>query len=394
MNYELFLKKYSTAHHVPITVFAGDKIICKGNHTVQDYSLPLYIATSLPPSLPVLWYSYSPEQLFFGGILLPDTGNLLLVGPVLSRTCSRAQASAVISRLGREEKDIPILMHGLDTFQKIGVEQLKSMLSLLAFHFYHDLSREPELISFKWANIFPAPAVEIFELPDEDAVLGDIEQTILACIQYGKTDELSKIMNEMLFDTSSSANDALSDIKIRRSYIIGANMLSSRAAVSAGLPAQLANELTDFYLDQLMATEDSNELNHLFYRFMMDYAGQVKKMNLFFFTTPFASKVHRYVYAHIYEKLSTKTIADGLHINENYLCKKFKAETGQTIVTHIQKCKISEAKYLLSVNRYSASEISSLLCFSSQSYFTSIFHKYTGMTPVQFMKGTPVDYRL
>lgn len=385
MDYELFLEKYSAAHRIPTTIFTGTKIICKGNHTVQDFNLPLYIAASLPPSLPAIWYSYSPEQLFFGGIVLPDTNDLLLVGPVLSRPCNRLQASAVASRLGRKEKDISILMHSLDTFQKVGTEQLKSILSLLALHFYRDYFREPELIPFEWANIFPAPAFEILEPAAEDTASIDLEQTLLACIRYGKTDELGKFMNEILFDTSQPANNALFDIKVVRNYIIGANTLSSRTAISAGLPTQLANELADLYLDQIMTTEDINELNHLFYRLMMDYAGQVQKLNLFSFTTPFASKVHHYVYAHIYEKLSTGTIANALHLNENYLCKKFKSETGQTIVHHIRECKITEAKYLLSARRYSASEISNLLCFSSQSYFTSIFHKYTGMTPVQFI---------
>lgn len=380
MDYELFLRKYSSAHRVPAIIFSDKKLILKGYENVQDYNLPLYIASSLPLKLPPLWYSHSPEQLYFGGISLPETENMLFIGPVVSNPCTRMQAAEIIHRLGRPERDAATLMRGLNTFQNTDIGQLKSMLSLLSLYFYQDISSEPEYIAFEWAAIFPSSAITIHELNDNPTGTDGIENFLLSCIQYGKVKEMDRFINETLLESTSP----IDDINLLRNYIIGANMIASRTAMSAGLSSQLANEIADYYLDIIMMIRNLNELNHLFYRFMMDYATQVQKMNVGSFHTPFASKIHHYIYAHIYEKLSTKKIAEALHLNENYICAKFKEETGLTIVSHIQDCKITEAKFLLTTKQYRGSEISDLLCFSSQSYFTSVFRRHTGMTPQQF----------
>lgn len=377
-----FLNLYSAAYRIPTAVFSGKDIICRSSHTVQDYNLPLYIIASLPSCLPPLWYASSPEQLYFGGISLPDSPEIqLLVGPVISRPCTRKQAAELISRLGRKESDILTLMRGLDSYQKTDIGQVKAMLSLLSFSFYHDFFRKAELLSFTWSNLFPSVGTSFHDSLIEVSDTSDIENQLLSCIQFGKVYEIEQILNEKVFDIAPQTNYDISELETQRSYIIGANLLASRTSHAAGLPIQTSNELVDYYVDLLMAAKDIHELGHLFYRLMVDYATQVQKMNLATFATPFASKVHRYIYAHIYEKLSTKDIAHALHLNENYLCKKFKEETNKTITIHIQECKITEAKYLLSTGRFSASEISDLLCFSSQSYFTRVFHKYTGTTP-------------
>ena len=388
MNPERILDMYCTAHQIPASIFSGKTLLYNGNHTVQDFSLPMYLVASLPARLPRVWYAVTPEQLQFGGILLPDSDMLMLTGPVIPRPCSRMQASEIICRLGRRKSDIPVLMHGLDSFRQTDLTQLKAMLTLLAVHFYGNASEHdaadafpaPEQIAFSWASIFPSPAIELHDQPDEDTY-GIAEESLLSCIQYGKSDRLEQLLNELIYISPQRVTDFDPDTK--RQYITGANLLCSRKAVAGGLPIAMANRLADHYLDKIAMTGSSG-LDHLFYRMMMDYTCQVRKINLSSFCTPVAAKVHHYIYAHIYEKLSAKELADALHLTEPYLCRSFKKETGLTVVTHISRCKIKEAEYLLSTRQYTASEISDLLCFSSQSYFTSVFRRYTGMTPLAY----------
>ncbi len=388
MNIERFLDMYCAAHQISASIFSGKKLLYCGNHTVQDFNLPMYLAASLPDRLPRVWYAVTPEQLQFGGILLPDSDLLMLTGPVIPRPCSRMQASEIICRLGRRKSDIPVLMHGLDSFRQTDLIQLKAMLTLLVLHFYGSASEHgaadtflaPEQITFSWARIFPSPAIELHDVPDDDTY-GFAEEPLLSCIQYGKTDRLELLLNELIYIDPQKVTGFDPDTK--RQYITGANMLCSRKAVAGGLPIEMANRLADHYLDQIAVTEISG-LDHLFYRMIMDYTCQVQKIDLSSFCTPVAAKVHHYIYAHIYEKLSARELADALHLTEPYLCRIFKKETGLTIGTHISRCKIKEAEYLLSTRQYTASEISDLLCFSSQSYFTSVFRRHTGMTPLAY----------
>ena len=55
-----------------------------------------------------------------------------------------------------------------------------------------------------------------------------------------------------------------------------------------------------------------------------------------------------------------------------------------TAVEFIQAQRIEEAKNLLRFSERRIAEISSHLAFSTQSYFTSVFRRHTGMTPKQY----------
>ena len=50
----------------------------------------------------------------------------------------------------------------------------------------------------------------------------------------------------------------------------------------------------------------------------------------------------------------------------------------------IMRCKLEEAKSLLTYTDKSLSEISSYLCFSSQAYFQNVFKKKFGVTPNEY----------
>ena len=87
--------------------------------------------------------------------------------------------------------------------------------------------------------------------------------------------------------------------------------------------------------------------------------------------------------AHLYEKLSAAVIADALHVNESYLCTRFRESAGETISSFVQHCKVKEACFLLEQGIRPA-RVSEMLDFSSPSYFTSVFRKIRGTTPAEY----------
>lgn len=54
---------------------------------------------------------------------------------------------------------------------------------------------------------------------------------------------------------------------------------------------------------------------------------------------------------------------------------------------YIRKEKIHRAKELLLYSSYSCSEIAAILCFSTQSHFSSIFKREVGMTPAKYRES-------
>lgn len=83
---------------------------------------------------------------------------------------------------------------------------------------------------------------------------------------------------------------------------------------------------------------------------------------------------------------TAKQVAHVIHRSESYTMKLFHDELGITISHFVNRCKLEEAKSLLSHTEMTLSEISNYLCFSSQSYFQNLFKKKYGVTPNAYRK--------
>lgn len=82
--------------------------------------------------------------------------------------------------------------------------------------------------------------------------------------------------------------------------------------------------------------------------------------------------------------LTCRDVAVYCSFNDKYLGRLFKKELGITLLEYIHAVKLDEAKRLLSDSEASLSEVSEMLGFASEQYFSSFFKKKSGTTPRQF----------
>ena len=388
----LFIEKYYQATRIPISIFDGRSLLYKGEHVIQDYNQPLYLVSSLPEALPDIWYSSTPEHLYFGGINISKADansnkNLLLfLGPVLVNPCSQKQAEAIIQRLGRKKSDADSYRHSCDISPLFSVPQLCSNLIFLSEILLSQSISHINMIDFKWANIFPSPKEALTEAVFSNKDMDNLEEAMLSMIKNGKVHDLRIILNESKIYHNPETDFATKSLTKRKNYILGANGIASRVAINAGVSPEVINLISNSYMDEITKTVSVTELSVIFQRLMLDYAKQVQKVRLPQFEGLLERKAARYIQSHIYEKLSTSVIADALGITSPYLSAGFKSATGMNLTDFIKKQKVKEAKYLLDCHAYSISEISELLCFSSQSYFGAVFKEDTGMTPLEYQE--------
>jgi AraC-like DNA-binding protein len=83
---------------------------------------------------------------------------------------------------------------------------------------------------------------------------------------------------------------------------------------------------------------------------------------------------------------SVKQLASQLNISSRYLSDLLKQETGKTAMELIHIYLISEAKNLLITDSNSISEIAYTLGFENLPYFSRLFKKEVGVSPVQYKK--------
>ena len=65
---------------------------------------------------------------------------------------------------------------------------------------------------------------------------------------------------------------------------------------------------------------------------------------------------------------------------------KFKNDTGFTLIDYLNKYRIKKAMELLEHGENKIYEISENVGFSSSQYFSKVFKKYTGYTPIEYRK--------
>ncbi len=84
-------------------------------------------------------------------------------------------------------------------------------------------------------------------------------------------------------------------------------------------------------------------------------------------------------------KITVKSIADELMYSANYLNNVFKQKTGETILEHITKVRIEEAKRMIAIDPgMKTYELAEAVGYNDESYFRSIFKQYTGLTPREY----------
>ncbi|MBQ2967926.1 MAG: helix-turn-helix transcriptional regulator [Clostridia bacterium] len=98
------------------------------------------------------------------------------------------------------------------------------------------------------------------------------------------------------------------------------------------------------------------------------------------------NSILEYIAAHYSNPLTTADLAKQFHLNEQYFCRYFKKETGQSVTGYINQYRSEIAASFLKESDYSITEIALLVGFTDSNYFARIFKKYTGVSPREYKK--------
>ncbi|MBC7959099.1 MAG: response regulator [Vallitaleaceae bacterium] len=97
-------------------------------------------------------------------------------------------------------------------------------------------------------------------------------------------------------------------------------------------------------------------------------------------------KCTKYIHQHYGENISPSDLSDMFDINNAYLSRIFKKETGSSITDYINSVRIEESKSLIQNTNKKMYEIAELTGFSSTQRFFLIFKKMVGCAPGDFRK--------
>ena len=92
----------------------------------------------------------------------------------------------------------------------------------------------------------------------------------------------------------------------------------------------------------------------------------------------------RYIDSNYSQNITLDSLAEITHINKFYLAHSFTECVGQSPINYLTDRRLEACKELLVSSNLSVAQVATSVGFSSQSYFSQIFRKKTGMTPRQY----------
>jgi two-component system response regulator YesN len=99
---------------------------------------------------------------------------------------------------------------------------------------------------------------------------------------------------------------------------------------------------------------------------------------------PITQQVEHYLLEHYNEELSLQTLSSRFNVNNVYLGRLFKEETGEYFSDYLNRIRLDEAKKLLQTTLYKASDIAAIVGFLDPNYFYRKFKQVNGMSPSEY----------
>lgn len=143
------------------------------------------------------------------------------------------------------------------------------------------------------------------------------------------------------------------------------------------------DELVERYRNMTLLEEMQVIIKELIYR-VCTLVMQIKNKNY----RREIVEIMEYIEEHIGEKITLASIASQINMNESYISRLFKSETGMNIIQYINVSKMEKAKELLKEKNMIVKDVAYALGFEEQSYFNRMFNKYFGVNPKEYKKYT------
>ena len=99
------------------------------------------------------------------------------------------------------------------------------------------------------------------------------------------------------------------------------------------------------------------------------------------------AQIKEYLDTNYASHITLDTLTGLTHMNKYYMAHSFTKFTGLSPIQYLNRRRLEAACQLLNDTDLSISDISAQTGFSSQSYFTQIFRKFYGITPIRYRQG-------
>ena len=161
------------------------------------------------------------------------------------------------------------------------------------------------------------------------------------------------------------------------------------SAIEAGLPVVVIDRITIDNIALITKAKTVDELLQAKEELIRSICRAVLEMKTQKYSAVVQSALY-YLDHHYTDRIALPALSEELDISENYLIKKFKAETGVTPTTYLNQLRVKQAETLLLNGSATIGEISFAVGIEDANYFVKLFKKYNGQTPSEYRRSHTV----
>lgn len=208
----------------------------------------------------------------------------------------------------------------------------------------------------------------------------EMENQLMELVRKGQAEQVRLSLSNLPQSALERRVDPTRDAK---NYSIILNTIMRKAAEQGGVHPVYIDRLSMEYALRIEQTSYWDGFMALWAEMAQGYCQLVRKHVLRHYSPPVQKVVSRIDFD-LTADLSLRAMARALNLNASYLSTLFRQETGETLTNYVNRKRTEHAVYLLLSTQLPVSAVAQSCGVSDYNYFTKLFKKFHGMTPVQF----------
>jgi len=336
-----------------------------------------------------------PFQCKYIYFLLPDTDKptLVVLGPYLSDELTYEQILENSEKYGVQAKMFQQIEKFFGTIPVVGADTLFYVaIDTFAEHIWGDsnlfrivdINHEliPEDVSFGAHDDSLLPEETAWNMSNLEARYA-YENELMQAVSLGQIHKAERLLAG--FTKFSFERRVADPIRNMKNYCIIMNTLLRKAAESGGVHPLYLDRISADFAKRIEMVSSTNMVQHLMDEMFHDYCRLVKKNATQHYSPP-VQKAILHINNHLNGDLSLKSLSSTQNMNASYLSALFKKETGQTVTDYVNQMRVHQAERLLGTTKLQIQTVAQHCGISDVNYFSKIFKKYTGKSPIQYRK--------
>ena len=157
----------------------------------------------------------------------------------------------------------------------------------------------------------------------------------------------------------------------------------SRAIVEGGMDPKLSIDKAEKFYENIKTYKNAEDIFIYLNSFILELVDDIfiltqnKQVSLL-------KEARMFISTNYYKNLTLDDVAGSVCLSSSYLSHIFREKLNCTVNNYITRVRIEKSIEFMSMRELSIQEISEKVGFNSQSYFTKIFKKYIGVTPITY----------